>query len=106
MTNSNAMFAAVVGIFLARATLQADPPTAFFKAHRFECPDAQSKQGGLDLTALPADLGNAETFARWVKVHDRIELGEMPPKDQPRPSDADKKEALVSLKTSLVKAEQ
>ena len=103
---SIAVFAAACGIFLSQASLLAAPPEAFFKVHCFECHDADTKQAELDLTALPSDLNNAETFAKWVKIHDLIELGEMPPKEQPRPSDADKTDALKSLKTSLVTAEQ
>lgn len=78
----------------------------FFEQHCVECHDEDSKQGGLDLTALGSDFANAEVFAKWVKIHDRIEAGEMPPKDQARPSDAEKAEVLNSLKTSLLKAEQ
>lgn len=86
--------------------LQADQPASFFKAHCLECHDAAGKQGGLDLSALATDLASAEVFARWVKIHDRIESGEMPPKGQARPGDADKAEVLASLKTTLIQAEQ
>ena len=81
----------------------ADP---FFKAHCYECHDAETKQAGLDLTSLKTDLANAENFAKWVKIHDRIESGEMPPKKQTRPSLADKVAVTKSLKASLIKAEQ
>jgi hypothetical protein len=58
----------------------------FFTAHCIECHDAQTKKGGLDLTALRADFTNAATFARWVKVHDRVQAGEMPPKKSAQPA--------------------
>ncbi len=86
--------------------VRAELPQSFFKAHCLECHDKDSKQGGFDLSALGTDFANAETFSKWVKIHDRIESGEMPPKPQARPSDADKAAALSSLKTMLVKAEQ
>ena len=78
----------------------------FLKTHCFECHDAESKQGGLDLTSLKVELSNADNFAKWVKIHDRIESGEMPPKAQPRPPIADKDAVTKWLKTSLIKAEQ
>jgi hypothetical protein len=81
-------------------------PTAFFEAHCYSCHDGTAKKGGLDLSALKSDLANAENFARWVKVHDRIESGEMPPKNKTRPAAADTKAALQSLNAMLVKAEQ
>lgn len=45
------------------------------------CHDADTKSGGLDLTALKDDTGDAEAFARWVRVHDRVRDGEMPPEE-------------------------
>ena len=81
-------------------------PAGFFQKHCYECHDADAKQGGLDLSSLPVELADAENFARWVKIHDRIEAGEMPPRDQPRPPAADQAAAMGWLKTSLVQAEQ
>ncbi len=81
-------------------------PEAFFKQHCYECHDADSKQGGLDLTSFKVELSNADNFATWVKIHDRIESGEMPPKQQARPPVADKEAAIKWLSTSLIKAEQ
>ena len=81
-------------------------PEAFFNAHCIECHDKESHAGGLDLTSLKIELSNADNFARWVKIHDRIETGEMPRKKQPRPAVADKEAITKWLKTELVKAEQ
>src|SRR5690606_38153844 len=61
------------------------PARAFFKSHCYECHDAQTREGGLDLSALEFDLSRRENFARWVKVHDRIVSGEMPPRYRDRP---------------------
>ena len=58
---------------------------AFFEKHCIDCHDADTHKGNLDLTALKPDFADAGTFARWVKVYDRIESGEMPPKKKPRP---------------------
>jgi hypothetical protein len=60
-------------------------PHKFFAAHCTECHDGDVKKGGLDLTALQADFANAEVFSRWVKIFDRIDTGEMPPKKRDRP---------------------
>lgn len=91
-------FAAVSG--------HAAPPSAFFDAHCVECHDADAKKGGLDLTALRHNLADAESFALWVKIHDRIESGDMPPKKQARPPAADIKKTVASLAESLIKAEK
>src|SRR5438094_4397143 len=75
-------------LFLAGPAL-ADTPYKLFDAHCLGCHDAQTKSGGLDLAALPFKPDDADNFARWVKVHDRITVGEMPPRKKPRPPAAD-----------------
>ncbi len=51
-----------------------------FLAERcFDCHDDASTKGELDLTALDFDPSSKA----WIRVHDRIEKGEMPPKDKP-----------------------
>ena len=45
-----------------------------------DCHDAVTKKGDLDLDGLRFDPANPENFARWVKIYDRVESGEMPPK--------------------------
>ncbi len=81
-------------------------PEPFFKAHCLECHDKASHEGGLDLSSLKFEPTNAENFAKWVKIHDRIESGEMPPKQSKRPAGTDVAEVTKSLKTTLIAAEQ
>ncbi len=80
--------------------------TTFLAKHCTECHDKDTKKGNLDLTSLKPDFTDAETFARWVKVHDFVASGEMPPKKKARPSVADTAAVLKSLRESLLKAEQ
>ncbi|MEO7318408.1 MAG: DUF1592 domain-containing protein, partial [Chthoniobacteraceae bacterium] len=82
------------------------PARAFIEKHCSECHDATEKKGGLDLTVLNEDFSNAEDFARWVKVHGRIESGEMPPKRRARPPAQDTAALMKWLHDSLVSAEQ
>ena len=84
----------------------AAPPVAFYKAHCVSCHDADTKSGGLDLIALAFDPASAENFATWVKVHDRVASGEMPPKNKPRPPAADSTAATKTLHDDLVAAEK
>ncbi|MEO6788195.1 MAG: DUF1592 domain-containing protein [Chthoniobacteraceae bacterium] len=81
-------------------------PAAFLDTHCTDCHDADTHKGNLDLTALKQDFSDAENFARWVKVHDRMESGEMPPKKKERPPADELKAILAWLNDSLVKAEQ
>ena len=105
------MFSRSVPVLLALAFVCAGvaaevPTRKFFAQHCTECHDAETKKGNLDLTALKPDLADSETFARWVKVHDRIESGEMPPKKKGRPPVADTAAVVKALRASLRAAEQ
>ncbi len=88
------------------AICSAAPPTKFFEAHCTSCHDADTKQGGLDLTALKFTPTEAENFAKWVTIHDRIANGEMPPKKKPRPAAADITSVTKSLREDLIGAER
>lgn len=69
----------------------------FLATHCLACHNSTAKKGNLDLTALKPDFADAATFAVWVKVHDRVNEGEMPPKAAPQPSQAERKAFLKSL---------
>ena len=70
-----------------------------------DCHDAETKKGSLDLTGLAFDLQNPKAYARWVKVFDRVEAGEMPPKGKAQPEAALRKDFLGQLSASLVKSD-
>src|SRR6266571_2996925 len=84
------------------------PPASrqFVEKHCVECHDAEMKKGGLDLTALKFDPANPTNFSTWVLVHDRMMLGEMPPKKKTRPETTELEAFTKSLSSSLVAAEQ
>jgi hypothetical protein len=78
----------------------------FLDRHCLECHDPETKKGNLDLTALRPDFSDPVTHLRWVKVHDRIESGEMPPKKKPRPGDDEIQQVTGWLSSKLVEAER
>lgn len=78
----------------------------FLEKHCTECHDNDTKKGGLDLTALSPDLANPKAFAAWVKVHDRVMEGEMPPKKKQKPAAAELATFNKSLADSLITEEQ
>ncbi len=85
---------------------QGQHPTDFLAAHCYACHNSDAPGGNLDLTVLKVELSDADNFTNWVRIHDRIESGEMPPKDEPRPAIADRDATLSWLKESLIAAEQ
>lgn len=73
-----------LGVLLAQTSDAAElppPVREFIKARCLDCHDANTKKGGLDLTALKPDIADPDAFARWVRVHDRVRDGEMPPEE-------------------------
>jgi len=57
----------------------------FVEKHCADCHDGVTKEANLDLTTLQFDPEDKANFATWVKVHDRVQAGEMPPKKKARP---------------------
>lgn len=51
----------------------------FIKKNCLECHNGPDGEGNFDITTLSPELTNADTYARWVMVHDRVAAGEMPP---------------------------
>ncbi len=87
---------------LSAAWPQSAPPQ--IEQSCVECHDKDNTKGSLDLTALPFDLATPATRERWIRIYDRVEKGEMPPKadDLAQPDRA----ALVkSLATSITAAD-
>jgi hypothetical protein len=102
------VFCASLGLLPAARSGAAPPPRtaqALLERHCFDCHDAEVKKGGLDLTALAFDLGDARTFATWVKIHDRVRDGEMPPKNKPQPEAAARAAFLAALARPMIAAD-
>lgn len=97
----------VLALSLASLCAQeAAPGCAFLEKHCLECHDAENRKGDLDLRALGFKLHDPATFARWVKVHDRVRDGEMPPKKRERPEAGEVREFLASLSKPMVAADE
>lgn len=76
-----------------------------FENYCIDCHDADAKKGNLDLTALQPNLDDPKTFATWVKVHDRVQAGEMPPKKKAQPGWWTKSGFVKSLDKALTATE-
>jgi hypothetical protein len=76
-----------------------EPPAVreYIARHCVDCHGADDPKGGLDLTRLKRDTADVRAFAAWVKVHDRVQDGEMPPKKKDRPPQAEQDAFLRAL---------
>lgn len=92
-------------VAFAAATLHAATPPPQIEQSCAECHDADTKKGGLDLTKLSFDLSDRDARERWVRVHDRVEKGEMPPKAGDM-TPADRATLVQALDVSLHTADE
>src|SRR3954464_14090977 len=101
---------ACLGLFVCAAKAAPTPlpeqANAFIENYCASCHDDVEKKGGLDLTALTFQPGDLSNFLRWVKVHDRLKAGEMPPKEKKKRPDAAELETFVQSLSATLTAEE
>lgn len=77
----------------------------FLRKHCGDCHGPQAQEGGLRLDTLSTDLATPKTFAAWVAVHDRLQAGEMPPKESAQPTAEERDTVVARLETLLTAAD-
>ncbi|MEY5024965.1 MAG: hypothetical protein RLZZ244_493 [Verrucomicrobiota bacterium] len=73
----------------------------YLERYCVDCHDGDTRKGGLDLTALSLNFEQPGVFETWVKVHDRMAAGEMPPKKKTRPPEEATRALLHGLQERL-----
>ena len=71
-------------------------PDAFLRRWCVDCHADDSPPAGLNLLTLSRDLENPDSLRRWIRIHDRISSGEMPPPEAESP-DAESRQAAVRM---------
>lgn len=79
---------------------------AFVNDYCTRCHNDVDQKGRLDLSHLTFDPNDSPNLAVWIKVHDRVKAGEMPPRSRARPDAARQKTFVESLAQSIVDAER
>ena len=89
----------LLSIILPLAAIAAAEPRAFLEKHCYECHDKETKKGGLDLESLGSEK---QQLDRWIKIHDAVADGEMPPaKKKTRPPAEESAAFVAELDTRL-----
>ena len=101
-----ALAAAICTPGTLRAAVPAKPLADFAEQYCYSCHNDVDKEGGLDLTALEFSPENANNFLTWVKVHDRVTTGEMPPSGKKRPEHAAVQAFVGEIASSLTTHER
>ncbi|MCE9603275.1 MAG: DUF1592 domain-containing protein [Planctomycetia bacterium] len=79
----------------------AEEASPFLKFYCAECHGGATPDGGLSVEDLRFDAADPASFAKWVRLFDRVRKQEMPPKDQPQPTAAEREAYLKQLETKL-----
>src|SRR5688572_15194989 len=64
---------------------------AFLGKHCHQCHSGPKPKGDFDLKGLPPTFSDKPNRQQWRKVVEQLQAGTMPPKEKPRPADADTK---------------
>jgi hypothetical protein len=59
---------------------------AFLQQHCLRCHDGETQEGQFRLDTLSRDFASVSAAQKWAEVMTRINAGEMPPEEEPRPS--------------------
>jgi hypothetical protein len=78
----------------------------FIDRHCSSCHNDVDREGGLDLTSLQYTPSNPDNFAVWVKLHDRVQTGEMPPKEKKRPDAGEMAAFIRHVSSTLIASEE
>lgn len=76
----------------------------FFQEHCIHCHGPEEAKAGLRLDEIDVDLSRPFAFEHWREVVARINAGEMPPKDEPRPDPAQVADVLQRLSAHMDEA--
>jgi len=74
---------------------------ALVKKHCVDCHGGKKPAAGLDLAQLKFDLSDPRAFGTWVRVHDKLAAGEMPPPDAEQPTPDARRAAVAKLQGQL-----
>ena len=79
---------------------------SFLEKHCYDCHGADDPDAGFRIDNLSAEFDQRDSFSRWLKLFRKIDSGEMPPKDAPRPPQAELEQVSNWLKRTLVDADR
>jgi hypothetical protein len=91
------------------ASIAADYAThirPFLDKHCIDCHGADSAKAGLRLDALAPQFAPVDRERVWIKVLDRLEAGDMPPRKRPRPPQADRNQVVSWINDGLLEVDR
>ena len=98
-------------VFSLLSTVSAAEPVPgevaeFVSSYCLDCHQGDEPEAGFDMEALSFELSDPDVLQRWVRIHDRIRDGEMPPPDYTEVLARDAKEVLEQLSEQITAFEK
>ncbi len=97
---------AVLVICLVTPAISYADSTQFLQKYCFDCHSGQEPAAGLTFSGRVVDAADADGFRRWVRAFDRVQSGEMPPRDSTQPTADERTQFLEVFRAQLLDAEQ
>ncbi len=95
-------FFIVLAIFSAVSPASAaEPLEAFLKKHCVRCHGPQKEEGDIRIDRLSRDFKTGVDTHHWAEALDKVNSGEMPPEDQPQPSQDEIAAFVIDLNSRL-----
>lgn len=101
VTIKSLLLASLMPAFAKAATPPIAGAEAFLTKNCAPCHNTRNAAARLDLTTLTYDPAQRDNFDTWVKIHDRVSAGEMPPAGLPRPEAAALRQFVAGLDQAL-----
>lgn len=96
------------GVAAESSVVNLDPKVlnGFFRNHCTSCHGPDKQKADLRLDTLSREIADSGVAEHWREVLNVLNLGKMPPEDEPRPANAELEPVLDHLTSSLLEAKQ
>ncbi|XZE51454.1 DUF1592 domain-containing protein [Planctomycetaceae bacterium SH139] len=78
----------------------------FLSQHCQACHDGETQSGELRIDSLAADFLDSQSAGNWIEVMDQLNLGQMPPAEEPRPAVEELRQVTAWIAAELRHAER
>ena len=100
-TFSGLCLALTAGLGLTGAVRGAEPFEAFLEKHCIRCHGPKKEEGDIRIDRLSRDFKVGRDSHHWAEALDKVNSGEMPPKKEPQPTQAEISAFVTSLDARL-----
>ena len=101
LAKSTTCFVVFAFLSMAVSASAAEPFEAFLKKHCVRCHGSQKEEGDIRIDRLSRDFKAGVDTHHWAEALDKVNSGEMPPEDEPQPTQDEIAEFVTNLSSRL-----